>query len=144
MKRFLLTVVIFAVFALPVFAAEVTPSVKCAVVYPGMTEVVVINDAGENGSLILSAPPKTVQGKLYLPVDGICNILDCPLNFNQDELVLPVNPEIRIPVRPDIFSKIQEGKELHPSEQPMLPARMLETYGFNVAWQKYVVTIERR
>jgi len=143
MRRFLLTAVIFAVFALPVFAAETVPSVKCAVVYPGMTEVVVINDAGEKGSLILSAPPEIVQGKLYLPLDGICNILDCPLNFSQNELVLPINPEIYIPVKPDIFDKIQKGEELYPSEQPMLAARMLEKYGFSVAWQKHVIVIQK-
>lgn len=133
----LLLVLPAAAFAAPLtdIPEYIPPTVVQAEFQPGISTANVVLDSGEPGTITMLHAPEIQNNRMYVSLDAICQVLDCPvdLDYGKNELVIPASSEIRVPVDRDTLEKEACGEDV----RVMLPLReIFEKQGWKVDWRE--------
>ncbi|RPF41991.1 hypothetical protein EDD75_2212 [Thermodesulfitimonas autotrophica] len=118
------------------------PEVKAAGFQPGVPSVWLLVYQGGESFLVaetLSRPPELRNGRLFVPLDAVCIALDAAdwFDFDNSEVVVCSNPEIRVKVSPAELDQAANGGPL-----PLVPLReTFEKQGWTVEWRDGIAVV---
>jgi hypothetical protein len=141
-----------AVLTLFLFLAAVPPAVSAqetvtkAVFRPGAARVEIYLDNGSGPRFLeISAPPELRDGRLYVPLDAVCQVVDSPVDFdgNGAVITLPTGELYRVPAVKQVVEKLRQG-DTRAWAECMLPLRrVFEAAGYRVMWDSGTAVVER-
>jgi hypothetical protein len=125
---------------------EIAPTVTKAVFRPGAARVEIYLDSGsEPRFLEISTPPKLRDGRLYVPLDAVCQIMDSPVDFDGNGAVItfPTGELYRVPVPERLVERLRQG-DTRAWAECILPLRQVfQVAGYRVAWTSGTAVVER-
>ncbi|NHM25980.1 hypothetical protein G7K71_02925 [Desulfofundulus sp. TPOSR] len=122
-----------------VSAQEIAPTVTKAVFRPGAARVEIYLDNGpEPRFLEISTPPELRGGRMYVPLDAVCQIMDSSVDLSGDCAVItfPTGDLYRVPATKRVVEKLQQG-DAGAWAECILPLRQVfQTAGYRVTWDQ--------
>ncbi|MBE3585373.1 MAG: hypothetical protein IMW94_04270 [Thermoanaerobacter sp.] len=125
---------------------EIAPTVTKAVFRPGAARVEIYLDSGSGPRFLeISTPPELKDGRLYVPLDAVCQVMDSPVDFDGDGAVItfPTGDLYRVPAAKRVVEKLQQGDPGVWAECMLPLRRVFEAAGYRVTWASGVAVVER-